>query len=95
MEYHAQLVGVNIRFIKWIDQHDTEAMLDKMRCQQIIINLLQNAIKFSSKGQTIELYVEEFEIKGQSERVGINIKVSDNGVGISENDRKNLFQMYF
>ena len=36
-------------------------MIDKLRTQQILINLLQNAIKFSSPGQKIKIVIENLE----------------------------------
>lgn len=53
---------------------------DKMRIQQIFINLLGNAIKFTPEGGTVELRVEHLpqEIKG----CNYKISVRDTGIGM-------------
>jgi signal transduction histidine kinase len=33
-------------------------MIDKMRVQQIVINLIQNSIKFSKQGDTISVTID-------------------------------------
>lgn len=38
---------------------DGLVIIDKFRTQQIIINLIQNAIKFSSPNQTVSIVVEQ------------------------------------
>jgi signal transduction histidine kinase len=70
-------------------------MVDKVRCQQIVINLLQNAIKFSPSFNKVTLSIEEFKVDGRPNHEGVKISVQDNGIGISKNDKKNLFKMYF
>lgn len=70
-------------------------LIDKLRVQQILINLIQNAIKFSKKKDVIDVSIDEFVVENPHEQVGVNIKVTDQGLGISEEDRKNLFQMFF
>ncbi|MBP3414984.1 MAG: response regulator [Clostridia bacterium] len=56
---------------------------DSKRLRQVLINLLNNAIKFTSKGQvTLELSA------GNSM---LHFKVSDTGIGIKDEDRGRLF----
>lgn len=60
---------------------------DRDRLRQILVNLLDNAIKFTEKGSVIlELY-EACENR-------IAIVVRDTGIGISENDIKFIFQEF-
>ncbi len=61
---------------------------DPERLGQVLTNLLINAIKFSTKKRRIYLICE---VKSGD----ILVEVKDSGVGISEDDQKNLFQRFF
>jgi PAS domain S-box-containing protein len=62
--------------------------LDKSIIRKIIINLCSNAIKFSPPNSTIYLTTEINE-------KSFYLKVKDNGIGISEDDQKHLFDRFF
>ena len=64
---------------------------DAHRLNQILINLLNNAIKFSDMGQ-IKLRVSGQHLNLQ--RVELGIEVMDTGIGISPENQKNLFQAF-
>ncbi|SOD80058.1 PAS domain-containing sensor histidine kinase [Spirosoma fluviale] len=63
-------------------------LTDKSLIRKIIVNLLSNAIKYSSENKTVELkvYVRDKRVQ---------IIVSDEGIGISEDDQKRLFERFF
>ena len=68
-------------------------MLDVMRIQQILLNFLSNAVKFSPKFDCITVTVyAELVSEG---RVQVKIDVKDNGIGISEEEQARLFSPYF
>ena len=58
------------------------------RVRQVLLNLLQNAIKFTYKG-TI---TASFEYDSNTKY--IKCRVKDTGIGISEVDQRKLFQMF-
>lgn len=60
---------------------------DAFRFQQIIINLLDNAIKYSPNGQAIIELTKE-------DNKSLKVVVSDNGVGIQKDKLKHIFQPY-
>ena len=62
---------------------------DPNRIRQVTINLLGNALKFTTKG-VIEIKAKPF---GNSDRL-IKISVKDSGIGIKEEDQKKLFQAF-
>ena len=57
--------------------------------QQVLINLVKNALKFTGRGGFIKIYASYLK---EEER--ILIKVQDTGIGISENDQKKLFKKF-
>jgi signal transduction histidine kinase/CheY-like chemotaxis protein len=64
---------------------------DVFRLRQVLSNLLENAIKFTTKGQVV--FALELVEKGL-ETVKIKFKVNDTGIGISEDDKKKLFTAF-
>jgi two-component system cell cycle sensor histidine kinase PleC len=54
---------------------------DGQRLKQVLINLLNNAVKFTPDGKTIGI-----EAKFDANRGGVTISVSDTGIGIKESD---------
>lgn len=73
--------------------NDTPLILrgDVVRIKQIVINLLNNAVKFTHAGE-INIIVK-CEEKANS-LYQVNIIVKDTGIGISKLDQKNLFQPF-
>jgi len=74
-------------------REDPQVVIDKVRIQQIIINLVQNSVKYSRHGGTIELRVEHESTAdtGSGFRT-FNIHVTDQGQGIDKQDQKTLFE---
>ena len=64
------------------------ALLDATMLKHIVMNLVSNAIKFSSEGSIIEV-----ETRGESD--GHTLLVRDRGMGISAEDQKHLFERFF
>ena len=61
---------------------------DVVRIRQIMLNLIGNAIKYTSKGQ-VSLYVGSSALDGKS--INLEIKVSDTGRGIKEEELGKVF----
>lgn len=61
---------------------------DPLRLKQILLNLLGNAIKFTSKGFI------KLEISQNSEKKAL-FKVIDSGIGIQKHEMINLFNLYY
>jgi signal transduction histidine kinase len=62
--------------------------VDTEKVSLILSNLLSNAIKFTPEGGLIEVSAQDY-IKG------ILISVRDNGVGISAEDQKQIFERFY
>jgi CheY-like chemotaxis protein/two-component sensor histidine kinase len=63
---------------------------DKMRLEQIIKNLLSNALKFTAKG-SVTLNVNALELKGQK---CISFGVRDTGIGIPVDKQQVVFEAF-
>lgn len=64
---------------------------DSLRLNQIILNLISNAVKFTHKGKiklTIKLLQED------KENVTIEFVVSDSGIGIADNKLNSIFNLF-
>ncbi len=68
-----------------------KAMVDPLRLKQILVNLLNNAVKFTTKGE-IQLSSKFIAQEGQSGRFIFSVK--DTGIGITEEDSKRLFKAF-
>jgi signal transduction histidine kinase len=73
------------------NKKDLYVFIDKLRTQQILINLIQNSIKFSKKGDSIDLKVNFFDVENSFSNIGVSFTVRDYGIGISDDDRTQLF----
>ncbi len=69
----------------------SELFGDEVRIKQILINLLNNAIKYTQEG-SVSLHVEQEEISGN--RVRIIFSVSDTGIGIKQDSLPHLFDAF-
>ena len=64
---------------------------DPARLRQIIINLFNNAVKFTAKGE-VQISVEDF--KREEDRCILKVLVRDTGIGISKDNVSRLFQSF-
>ncbi|MGL5340998.1 MAG: ATP-binding protein [Aeromonas veronii] len=71
-------------------ESDRSVLIDSMRYKQIISNLISNAIKFTKKGG---VYLNVTSLTEDSDCL-VSIKVSDTGIGISQDDQARLFQPF-
>ena len=64
---------------------------DPLRLQQVITNLVGNAIKFTEHGN-IDVLVEKRSLSNN--KVQIEVQIRDTGIGIPERDQSRLFQAF-
>ena len=82
----------NLELVKEYDDKIPEVLLgDPVRLHQIILNLVSNAVKFTSKGKiTVSLHM----VAADDEKVTIEFKVSDTGIGIPEDKTEKIFENF-
>ena len=65
---------------------------DPVRIEQVIVNFLSNAIKFSERGQ-VSLRARRLP-SGDASAVGLHLEVEDHGIGLNENQQASLFKAF-
>ena len=60
-----------------------------MRINQILLNLLSNALKFTPEGGTVRLQVKQFML--ENNEIRLRFTISDTGIGMSEEFMSRLF----
>lgn len=64
---------------------------DPLRLQQILINLVNNAIKFTDKGT---VFIEVAAKKETKEEILLQFTITDTGIGMSKQQQEKLFQSF-
>lgn len=66
-------------------------MGDPTRIRQIIINLIGNAFKFTEQGG---VSLKVFNVGSEEGKAQVRFEITDSGIGLSEEQRNNLFQAF-
>ncbi len=71
-----------------------EVHCDSVRLNQILINLLSNALKFTPEGGRINVYLQQESSPVGEDYVRCHFRVKDNGVGMTEEFQKKIFDTF-
>lgn len=66
---------------------------DDFRIKQVMMNLLSNAAKYTEKG-TIHLDVDFTPAGGENKEIDLKVSVTDTGIGIAQEQLKDLFTKF-
>ena len=80
-------------FIDTQDVKHEDIVTDKLRLNQILLNILSNAIKFTPAGGTISFRVIEKPSPSEG-LASFEFRVKDNGIGMSEEFQKTIFEAF-
>ena len=67
-------------------------LVDKLRLNQILFNLLSNSVKFTAEGGSVTIGLQEEVTK--EKKVAVKIVESDTGIGMSEDFQKVMFDSF-
>ncbi len=67
---------------------------DSVRLNQILINLLSNAMKFTPEEGRINVYLTQEELPEETGRVRCHFRVKDNGIGMTDEFQKKIFESF-
>ena len=70
-----------------VDHRLREFVADERKLKQVLVNLLSNAVKFTPEGGRVE-------VRAASANRGVEISVSDTGIGIAAEDHELIFEEF-
>ena len=82
-----------LRFVVNQDIVNNYVFCDKLRLNQILINLLGNAVKFTPEGGTITLDIKQEMVAPEGYGVYL-FKVKDTGIGIAKEFHDKIFEAF-
>ena len=90
--FASRLEEKHLIYRKIVDLKHTRYYGDELRINQVLINLIGNAVKFTEENGVICLTVRE--ISNSQSGAKLFFSVRDNGIGISKEDQKKVFQSF-
>lgn len=91
--FSARMEEKNIRYTVDIDPNIGQCLcIDLLRVQQIISNLLTNALKFTPDGGMITFYVHRLDTADS--KIALRIGVTDTGIGIAPDKQQKIFEAF-
>lgn len=99
--FHAPMMNKSIHYQQHIaDSVPENLFADSIRLQQLVMNLLSNALKFTSRDGQIGLTIEVEDVLDQNAEplpqgsMALKLTVSDTGIGIAESRLEQIFDAY-
>ncbi len=90
--FETKIQEKNLTLIKEYDQRIPPVLLgDPVRLHQIILNLVSNAVKFTTKGN---ITVNVRLLKQDDEKVTIEFAITDTGIGIENDKMQTIFENF-
>lgn len=91
--YAAKAAEKNVDFGVYIDPElPTFVLGDPTKISQIIINLISNAIKFTSENGKVDVFIDK--INESEKDTTVKFSVSDTGIGITEEQQEKIFDAF-
>ncbi len=90
--FETKIQEKNLQLVKEYDSRIPEVLVgDPVRLHQIILNLVSNAVKFTSKGKiTVSVHM----LNEDEEKATIEFAVTDTGIGIASNKIDKIFENF-
>jgi signal transduction histidine kinase len=85
----AKHISLNVDFKNLLPVY---VMVDTLRIQELFLNILTNAVKFTPEYGTIEAKIKVLSLQGK--KVNLKISVSDTGIGMSKEFQKQIFEPF-
>ena len=80
-------------FIDTVNVNDDDIICDKLRLNQVLLNILSNSIKYTSTGGTIAMRITEKTVKPNGYAV-YEFRIKDNGMGMEPEFVETIFEPF-
>ena len=91
--YAAKSAEENINFTLFVDPTLPSLLIgDPTKISQVIINLISNAMKFTSRNGDVAVSIKKVSENGND--VSVKFSVTDTGIGITMEQQKNIFDAF-
>jgi signal transduction histidine kinase len=85
----AQAAGIDVQLQVQVQPSTPKALADGDRIQQVLMNLLDNAIKYSRPGGTVSVHVDSPGAQG------VRVRVEDQGIGIPAEELPRIGERFY
>ncbi len=79
--------------IDTMDVVDEDIIADPLRLNQILLNILSNAMKFTPTGGTISIKIKQNAIE-EKDKAEYEFRIKDTGIGISNDFQEHIFEEF-
>lgn len=86
MKSYAETKRIKIEQV--LDYNADKILFDKDRILQVLLNLINNAIKFTNEGDTLFIRTQEYDEKY------VSIEIEDHGLGVSKENLESIFEKF-
>lgn len=81
-------------YIDTVDVVDEDIYCDKLRLNQILLNIISNAVKFTQPGGSISVRISQTATSSSADRATYQFRVKDTGIGMSQEFVKTIFEPF-
>lgn len=91
----SQIKEKNLHFDIFIEKIETENIqCDSVRLNQVLLNVLSNAVKFTPENGRIDIYLYQEPSALGEEYIRTHFRIKDTGIGMSEDFKKKIFESF-
>ncbi|MCR4938936.1 MAG: hypothetical protein K5930_02350 [Treponemataceae bacterium] len=62
---------------------------------EMVYNLIDNAIKYNKEGGSVDIKIQNIQIRTDSDKGGVIFTVKDTGIGIPEKEQERIFERFY
>lgn len=77
-----------------LEDASVEIEADRDRLNQVLTNLVGNALKFTPEGGSVTVEAKSVQMEGPASGQGVEISVRDTGIGIAAKDQERIFEKF-